>query len=159
MCKEYFFLVLLSLPLVAQANTNLSIEEFLQNLSTVPEVVTRKDPFVALTPPFTLPEKAVDVGLNAPVLERYPVAQYGIVATLLGDQYPRALVKLPEAENGKVLIVKEKDKLGSNGGVIAKILKDGLLVMQSQKSPLGFVEKTQVMLKVGSGMGGAQDKK
>jgi len=72
------------------------------------------------------------------------------VATLLGDEYPRALLKLPAAEKGKVLIVKLKDKLGNKGGVISKILKDGIVVLQSNRSPLGFVEKSEIVLRVGT---------
>lgn len=129
----------------------ITIEEFLQKLSTIPDVVTRKDPFVSAAPPFEIPKKEDDgISMNAPVLERYPLNQYIVVATLLGDQYPRALLKLPAAEKGKVLIVKIKDKLGNRGGVISKILKDGVAVLQSVRSPLGFVDKSEVVLRVGA---------
>ncbi len=130
------------------AEEAVTIEEFLQKLSTVPDVVTRKDPFVAPTAPFEA-LRSSDVAINAPVLERYPISQYTVVATLLGDGYPRALIRLPEQEKGKVLIVKEKDKLGQNGGVISKILGDGLIVQQSIRTPLGFVEKSEVVLRIG----------
>jgi hypothetical protein len=128
----------------------ITIEEFLQKLSTVPDVVSRKDPFIQAPPPFEIP-KSLDTGINmaAPVLERYPARDYGVVATLLGDQYPRALLRLPQAEKGKVLIVKEKDRLGNRSGVITKITSDGVVVLQTQRSPLGFVDKTEVVLRVG----------
>ena len=130
----------------------ITIEEFLQKLSTVPDVVGRKDPFITAGPPFEIPKKEDEnaISMSAPVLERYPILQYSIVATLLGDEYPRALLKLPAAEQGKVLIVKVKDKLGNKGGVISKILKDGVVVLQSSRSPLGFVEKSEVVLRVGT---------
>jgi hypothetical protein len=130
----------------------ITIEEFLQKLSTVPDVVGRKDPFVTAGPPFEIPKKEDEnaISMSAPVLERYPILQYAVVATLLGDEYPRALLKLPAAEKGKVLIVKVKDKLGNKGGVISKILKDGVVVLQSSRSPLGFVEKSEVVLRVGT---------
>lgn len=132
------------------AGAELTIEEFLQKLSTVPDVVSRKDPFIQAPPPFEIP-KSLDAGINmaAPVLERYPARDYGVVATLLGDQYPRALLRLPQAEKGKVLIVKEKDKLGNRSGVITKITREGIVVLQTQRSSLGFVDKTEVILSVG----------
>jgi Tfp pilus assembly protein PilP len=145
-------------PILVFAATDqevMSIEEFLQKLSTVPDVVTRKDPFVSPTAPFEA-MRSTDVASNAPVLERYPIAQYTIVATLLGDQYPRALVRLPAQEGSKVLIVKEKDKMGQSGGIISKILSDGLVVQQTIRTPLGFVEKSEVVLRIGVAGGDAK---
>ena len=139
---------LLLAPALAATEKELSIEEFLQNLSTVQDVMTRKDPFIQAPPPFEIPRP--DAGnLNAPVLERYPVGSYSVVAVLLGEQYPRALLRLPESEQSKVVIIKEKDKLGNKGGVVSKIIKEGLVITQNQRSPLGFVDKTEVRLKVG----------
>ncbi len=145
-----FLLKLLVFVKLALPNTEeaVTIEEFLQKLSTVPDVTSRKDPFVSPTAPFEA-LRIRDVASNAPVLERYPIAQYTVVAVLIGDEYPRALIRLPDQEKGKVLIVKEKDKLGQNGGVITKIVNDGLIVQQSIKTPLGFVEKSEVVLKIG----------
>src|ERR1700758_516986 len=82
------------------AGKDLTIEEFLQQLSTVQGVVQRKDPFAELEPPFPLngpSSKSANVdpdlpNMNAPPLERYPVADYEVVAVLLGDKYPRALM-------------------------------------------------------------------
>jgi hypothetical protein len=141
---------------------DLTVEEFLQGLSTVPGVVKRRDPFIEADPPFD--KNAIvnntEISMNAPVLQRYPVNQYTVVATLLGDQYPRALIKLPPSENGKVLIVKVKDKLGNRSGVVSKILKDGIVVVQNHKSPLGFVDKSEIVLGVGaSSQGGATQQK
>jgi len=137
------------------AEESVSIEQYLQKLSTVPDIFGRKDPFIAAPPPFEIPQNVDEGGVNmsAPVLERYPVTEYSVVATLLGDQYPRALLKLPPGEQGKVLIVKVKDKLGSKGGVISKILKDGVVVVQSKRSPLGFVDRSEVVLPVGAAAG------
>lgn len=130
------------------AEKEISIEEFLQELSTVPGVAFRKDPFIEAPPPFEIP-KADGSSLSAPVLERYPVNAYAVVAVLLGEQYPRALLRLPASEGGKVVIIKERDKLGNKSGVVSKIAKDGLTVMQNQRSPLGFIDKTEVKLSVG----------
>lgn len=128
-----------------------SVEEYLQKLSTIPDVVNRKDPFIQASAPFAVPRELLSDGvdLSLPVLERYPITKYSIVATLLGDQYPRALLRLPNEEKGKVLIVREKDKLGNKGGTITKILKDGVMVVQRVRSPLGFIDRQETVIRVG----------
>lgn len=131
----------------AAATENVTIEEYLQKLSTVPEVTSRRDPFVVPMAPYQL-ELGERNGSPAPVLERYEVHQYTVIATLLGNEYPRALVKLPDSEKGKVLIVKEKDRLGTNSGVIVAIERDGIKVRQTQKSPLGVVESNDILLRI-----------
>jgi hypothetical protein len=130
-----------------------TVEDYLQKLSTIPDVVNRKDPFIQAAAPFTVPKDVLSEGvdMSTPVLERYPVTKYEIVATLLGDQYPRALLRLPKEEKGKVLIVREKDKLGNKGGIITKILKDGVSVVQKTRSPLGFIDKQETVIRVGTG--------
>ncbi|MCO5142654.1 MAG: pilus assembly protein PilP [Oligoflexia bacterium] len=137
-----------------------TIEGFLQGLSTIPDVVSRRDPFIVLESPFL--SDAADMNLafnpNAPVLERYPVEDYTLVAVLTGDEYPRALIRLPESESSKVLIVKQKDKLGNRGGIISLISKDSVVINESKKSPLGFVEKATYSLKVGKDSGGGEGK-
>ncbi|MGZ3719969.1 MAG: hypothetical protein ACXWR1_16640, partial [Bdellovibrionota bacterium] len=137
----------------------LTIEEFLQSLSTVKEVVQRRDPFAEMMPPFEAPatqSAAEDPNapvMSAPILERYPITDYEVVAVLLGDQYPRALLRLPPetgSTDRKVVIVKEEDKLGNRKGLIKKITLEGLVVQQAQRSAHGFVDKTEVLLKVGA---------
>jgi Tfp pilus assembly protein PilP len=147
--KTSFCLLALSLLSRAAfgATEDVSIEEFLQKLSTVPDVTTRRDPFVVPIAPYQL-----DIGEKntsaTPVLERYAVHQYSVVATLLGNEYPRALIKLPKSEGERVLIVKEKDKLGTNSGVIISIQKDGIMVRQTQKSPLGVIDTADIFLRI-----------
>lgn len=139
-----------------------SVEAYLQKYSTIPEVAARKDPFIQASAPFAASKENLNGGgsdMSVPVLERYPVSKYVIVATLLGDQYPRALLRLPKEEKGKVLIVREKDKLGNSGGTITKILKDGVAVVQKVKSPLGFIDKQETILQVGAGDEVAEVKK
>lgn len=144
--------VVASEALAADEEKEITIEEFLQKLSTVPDVTTRRDPFVKAPPPFNLVQvNADEIVPSAPVLERYPLKEYNILAILLGDRYPRALVRLPQRENGKVLIVREKDKLGNKGGIITRISKDGVTVLQSIRSPLGFVDKTEIIMRIGEG--------
>jgi hypothetical protein len=134
-----------------------TIEEFLQSLSTVQGVVMRKDPFVEIGPPFEAPKAEMIVDENAPnpgapVMERYSITEYEVVAVLLGDKYPRALLRLPKEggrSTAKVVIVKENDKLGNRRGVIKAITAEGLMVQQAMRSKHGFVDKTEVLLKVG----------
>jgi Tfp pilus assembly protein PilP len=135
-----------------------TIEDFLQSLSTVSDVVKRRDPFAELPPPFemiTTTNSSVDVDTNAPnmsapILERYSISAYEVVAVLLGDQYPRALIGLPaEGASRKVVIVREADKLGNRKGVITKIKLEGVYVQQAQRSAHGFVDKSEVLLRVG----------
>lgn len=135
-----------------------TIEQFLQSLSTVDKVMERKDPFAELPPPFETAAVTNERGesdpgapnMSAPLLERYTIAEYEVVAVLLGDQYPRALLRLPAEGTGrKVVIVKEADKLGNRKGVISKITLEGIYVQQAQRSAHGFVDKTEVLLKVG----------
>lgn len=133
----------------------ITIEEFLQKLSTVPDVVTRRDPFIKAPPPFSVVTQGDEIVPNAPLLERYPLKDYSVIAVLLGDKYPRALIKLPSREKGAVLIVREKDKLGNRGGIITRISKDGVTVLQSQRSPLGFVDKSEILMRIGQSAGGA----
>jgi hypothetical protein len=133
---------------VCAEEKDISIEDFLQGLSTVPGVVMRRDPFIAASPPFEAP-RPDGSSLSAPPLERYPVSSYSVVAVLIGEQYPRALLRLPAPEGSKVVIVKVGDKLGNKGGTITKMSKEGLTVVQNQRSPLGFVDKTEVKIPVG----------
>lgn len=139
------------MPVFAQAEEgSVTVEEFLQKLSTVPDIVTRKDPFVEATPPFAT-TRVIDsqVNISAPVMQRYAADTYTVVAVLLYDEYPRALVRLPDIEKNKVVVVREKDKLGNRGGVITRIGTEGVVVVQNQRSSMGFVDKAQVILPVG----------
>lgn len=137
----------LTAPRARADEKDISIEDFLQGLSTVPGVVLRKDPFVEAPAPFEAP-RAEGSNASAPVMERYPVTAYTVVAVLLGEQYPRALLRLPDVEGAKVVIIKEREKLGNKGGTVTKITKEGLLVVQNQRSPLGFIDKTEIMLAI-----------
>lgn len=141
----------------ANGGKEMTIEDFLQSLSTVPDVVKRKDPFAEAPPPFREPDKDPNAEydpnapvMSAPILERYPITDYEVVAVLLGDQYPRALVRIPGEGARKVVIVKENDKLGNAKGVITKITLEGVSVVQAVRSQHGFVDKTEILLKVGS---------
>jgi hypothetical protein len=147
-------------PDTQSSGKEVTIEQFLQSLSTIQGVVARKDPFVEVAPPFEVPAPETAVGddngpvMGAPVLERYQLAEYEVVAVLLGDKYPRALLRLPKDGGGgagkKVVIVKEGDKLGNRKGVIKQITSEGLIIQQAQRSKHGFVDRTEVLLKVGA---------
>ncbi|NUM88017.1 MAG: pilus assembly protein PilP [Bdellovibrionales bacterium] len=132
---------------------DLTIEQFLQQLSTVPGVLHRKDPFVKSTPPY---QSILDswrslngeAGRPETDLERYEIKDYRVRAVLLGDIYNRALVGVPNA-TGSVMIVRENDRLGNRGGVITKIDRVGVTVVQKTKSRTGVVDNTTVVLPVG----------
>ena len=155
----FFMSTLPALAAEAPANTSepvVTIEEFLQRLSTVPGVVGRKDPFAKVAPPFARPAPIQEeVFLPQSDLERYDLKKYTVTAVLLGDEYNRALIRLPsEAAKGgasaPVVIVREKDRIGNRGGVITNINKSGVIVLQTVKSSRGVVDRTVVTLPVGT---------
>lgn len=137
-----------------------TVEEFLQSLSTVPGVAERRDPFQQLPPPFASSSdmSAGPVSEDAPPLERHSLTDYEVVAVLIGDRYPRALVRLPKEGTGpqKVVILKEKDRIGNRKGLVARITKTGVFVREGQQQKPGSVDRTEVLLKVG---GSATDQK
>lgn len=161
-------LILLSLPgtaIAAEGNaapksaTPETIEEFLQGLTTIPNIHSRKDPFQLAPAPFSAPAPAVvqqDENMpvmSNPILERYRIAEYEVVAVLVGDKYPRALMRLPadpESPVRKVVIVKEGDKVGNRAGVITKINTEGVLVKQTYKFKKGIEVKSDALLRVGA---------
>lgn len=136
-----------------------TVESHLQSLSTVPGIVLRKDPFMGVNPPFEAGQPSNGVSqadenapvMSAPILERYQVAEYEVVAVLVGDKYPRALLRLPlEGRARKVVIVKEADRLGNRQGVIKKISAEGLKVQQVKRgAKKGSEINVEVLLKVG----------
>jgi Tfp pilus assembly protein PilP len=141
----------------AGGEKDVSIEDYLQQLSTVPGVLQRKDPFADLTPPFAAElanlesdEYANMPNFSAPALERYPITDYEVAAVLLGDKYPRALVRIPGGDKEKkVVIIKEGDRIGNHKGAVSKIQLEGIIVTQEVKSARGFVDKGEVLLRVG----------
>lgn len=150
----YFIFITLLFSISASAEGQgekaISIEEFLQSLSTVPGVTDRRDPFQAAKPPFELAKSDADLALNASPLERYQVERYTVLATLTQDnRVPRALIKLPESEKRSVVMVKLFDRLGNRRGTITSIGMRGITVLQNQRSALGFVDKTEIFLPVG----------
>lgn len=157
-----FFLSLLTLSsqvgrVYAQddASESSSVEDFLQNLSSVPKVLDRRDPFQEGKPSF-LKEEKVDSGVDEatarisgdeiPPLERYALEQYAVKAVLLGDQYPRALLKTPD---GMVAIVKENSRLGDKNGVIEKIDRNGIQVLEKIRNTFGSFDNVSQTLPVG----------
>ena len=142
-------LTLLESPVfAAKAET---IESYLQSISSVPDVLSRRDPFEQPPPPFQVRAAPAETGIDpgAPVLQRFPIQEYVVVAVLLGDVYPRALIRPPSGTKS-VLIVKEKDRLGNHGGIISKINQSGIVVTQKKRDESGFVEKADFVLSVGA---------
>lgn len=146
-----------ALAVVAEKKNDqeITVEEFLQKLSSVPNVLGRRDPFEKQRPPFEFMRPDSQMALNIPILQRFPAQAYQVVAILVGDIYSRGLVRLPDSS--KIMIVREKDKLGNRNGVIKKILKDGLIVEETKKNDAGFVDRNEVLLslQVSGGSGGA----
>ncbi len=154
------FLVIPSGVLSAEAPSDekrpadLTIEQFLQQLSTVPGVLSRKDPFNRPAPPYqsiidSWRSQDTEGGTRQQTdLERYEIKDYKVQAVLLGDVYNRALVRIPD-NAGRVMIVRENDRLGNRGGIIAKIEQVGVTVVQKTRSRTGVVDHTTVVLPVG----------
>lgn len=142
---------------------DMSVLQYLQELSSVPNVTKREDPFEEPPPPFVVPreptvskkdtpQEAVIVPSNPP-LERFPLREYGVVAVLLGDKYPRALVKINSSGSNNrpwpLMIVKEGDRIGSRNGVIQKIYANGLSVEETVKFKKTS-QKVKAFLEVGN---------
>lgn len=132
----------------APEGKELTVEQFLQGLSSVPGIFSRKDPFLKAAPPFEGVKTNFDDQIvpTNPVLQRYPLKEYTVIAVLIGNGPSRALVKVPE--QNQAYIVREKDKFGSKGGIISKISKAGVTVIEKKRSPLGFIDKTEVTLAI-----------
>lgn len=161
MSKFLILFLLISLPVAKAEEKEISIEDFLQNLSSVPGVVLRRDPFVELKNPYKNSDFS-EAMMSAPIMERYPLDSYRVIATLIGDKYPRALIKVTggtvdKADQNRVLIMRERDKLGNRGGIINQITRDGVMILQSKKSNLGFVDKALVKLLVGKEKAESED--
>ncbi len=139
---------------ILQETSDVTVEQHLQSLSTVPRLFERRDPFMTVGAPFQIPAAdptSEDMPvMSAPIMERYRLSQYEVVAVLLGDKYPRALLRLP-GETGvrKVVVVKVGDKVGNRGGAITKITTAGITVVYSHRSRRGRVTKVENLLQVG----------
>lgn len=132
----------------------MSVEEFMQGLSSVRKVFNRRDPFEENQPsyvkeekPAVLDEAKIETAADElHPLERYPVSNYTVKAVLLGDRYPRALLKLP---NGGSAVVQEKMRLGDKNGIIEKIDRTGLKVIEKIKNNFGSFDTISSQLSVG----------
>ena len=132
----------------------MSVEEFLQRLSSVRKVLNRRDPFEENNPSYVKEEVQVTIGearieVNTeeqPPLERYPVESYTVKAILVGDRYPRALVQIP---GGASAIVEEKMRLGDKNGIIERIDRSGVKVIEKIKNNFGSFDDITQQLPVG----------
>jgi Tfp pilus assembly protein PilP len=145
---------------IAAPEPRKSFDERLQELSTIPSVLTHRDPFVKASSPFMPPpsvsqpvvaapaDDAIDP--NDPDLLRYPASQYKIMAILLGDVYPRALIKTPD---NKVFVVRENDRLGKRRGYIRRVQEGAIIVVEEFQSGNGLKERTELRLALTKGEG------
>ena len=160
-----FILVLFAKPMKAysQAGADMSVEEFLQRLSSVRRVLDRRDPFEETVPSFAQKptttiveetrvnaEEAI-VEINAddvPPLQRYNAKEYIVIATLLGNSKKAALVKMPERAGTAELIYMDQ-RIGNKGGKVVEISQRGIVVEERIKNTFGSFDDIRTDLPVG----------
>lgn len=146
-------IIALSLVMGAQASA-----EDLQSVSTIKDVMKRRDPFLRAASPYKPAVEAVveapaerpmdAIDPNAPDLLRYPSSQYRVLAILLGDIYPRALLGTPDR---KVFVVREKDKIGNRQGYIRRIQEGAITVVEETKTSSGALDRSETRLGIAPG--------
>jgi Tfp pilus assembly protein PilP len=137
--------------------------EDMQSISSIKDVMKRRDPFARAQSPYKpivevapveapveaeRPMDAIDP--NAPDLLRYPFEQYRVLAILLGDVYPRALVSTPER---KVFVVREKDKLGNRKGIIRRIQEGAITLVEETRTKSGAIDRVESRLGISGSNG------
>lgn len=134
-----------------------TIAEILQGLTVIDNVMSRRDPFEKHTPEIfknagKVEEKPSEnnVGEDTPELLRFSASNYTVLAVLLGDVYPRAIVKTPK---GNTFIVKEAEKIGNRDGVIGKIDDAGVIVEEKIKNQYDKFSKIEIKLPLSGGAG------
>lgn len=162
----------------ADPSRGMSVEDFLQRLSSVRNVLRRRDPFEDTEPEFVKKFRASEEALrrqkeaerlrqlelsknqqstepvveinpeDLPPLERFPSEEYEIVAVLMGGNSPKALVRVPK--DGGTRIVQTKMALGDRGGVISEITPDGLVVDEKIRNNFGTFDIERITIPVGS---------
>ena len=123
-----------------------TVAQYLQSLTLIPNITSHRDPFARANPPVAPPppqQQEPGPDMMAPELERWPAGKYQLVATLLGDVYSRALIRTPTQ---KVLIVREKDKIGNKKGIIKSIKTSGIDIVEIWKKPNGKSEERKIHL-------------
>lgn len=93
------------------------IEEFVYDPSG------KRDPFL----PFDLSPKIIGDGVISP-LEQYSLGQLRLAAVLMSEADPTAIV---EDSSGRGYTVRQGTKIGNTGGVVVKIEKDVLKILES----------------------------
>jgi Tfp pilus assembly protein PilP len=140
---------------VPSEEESMSVEEFMQRLSSVRKVLNRRDPFEQNQPSYVkevvtqtaIGEAKADLNSDElPPLERYPVEAYTVKMILVGDRYPRALLQIPR---GGRAIVEEKMRLGDKNGIIEKIDRNGLTVKEKIRNNFGSYDDVVQRLPVG----------
>ena len=140
---------------VPSTEESMSVEEFLQRLSSVRKVLNRRDPFEQNKPSYVkeddqqslIGEAKVEMNNEElPPLERFPVEAYTVKMILVGDRYPRALLQIPR---GGKAIVEEKMRLGDKNGIIEKIDRNGLTVTEKIRNNFGSYDDVVQRLPVG----------
>ncbi len=152
-----FFLLCMAMPpqeVYAQAKKEkqTSLSEYFENLSSIKDVLSQRDPFEQSEAPFAekfLNSQKEDGKPKRPrtPLELAPVSSYKITAVLVSSGSPRALVKTPK---GEVIIVKKGTRIGLDGGVITKIETDKVSIVRKVKNKRGSFDTILTELSVGN---------
>lgn len=154
---KIFLLLILTIPRICYAEeekSSITIEEFLEGLSSVKGVTQRRDPFDPVKPPFAESTDTEEDLSTSPFL-RYQVESYTVVAIIAGspNRISRALIRAP-VENA-LATFEATDRLGNRGGRIVEVNKGGIVVVQNQRTPLGFIDRARITLTLASA--GAQN--
>ena len=129
----------------------MSFESYLQKLTSIPNIIERRDPFETKPHPYMKKFSEIDREIDiksAPPLQRFPAKNYIVKAVLLGQGTPRALVSAPSIEK-KTWIVKIGSSFGNRGGKINKINKKGLYVVEDVINSEGEKAKIELELEIG----------
>ena len=102
------------------------------------EIMKMRDPFKQ--PILDMP----DIGKKSE-LEQYPINSMKVVGILTGPHRRKALLQTP---TGKTLIVGEKSKVGTRGGVVKKILPESVEIIEKVVNVLGREEHETIELEL-----------
>ncbi len=100
----------------------------------------KRDPFL----PFSLAPVGPDSSGRSP-LEKYEVGQLKVTAILEGFDQPTAIV---ENDAGRGFTVRKGTKIGMSGGEVVEILKDRLMILESQVDFTGQKKTRTIEMKL-----------
>ena len=133
----------------------ITLENYFQRLTSIPNIMNRRDPFETQAHPYAkkfsaIDRKEVDIE-SVPPLQRFPIKSYNVNAVLIGRGTPRALVSIPQVNN-KTWIVKAGSLFGNRGGKIDRITKKGLHVIEEVINSEGDKSKVELEIPVNASL-------